>query len=82
MKRLALFTRALLAFSLIIGINAFANDRPGQGVKIQMIKTNEAGELFQTRLVMKALEQLGYDVLPRHSLGTLAFGLLQKRRRR
>ncbi|KXU38003.1 glycine/betaine ABC transporter substrate-binding protein [Ventosimonas gracilis] len=68
MKPCTLFTRALLAFSLIIGINAFANDRPGQGVKIQMIKTNEAGELFQTRLVMKALEQLGYDVLPHQEM--------------
>jgi len=43
-------------------------NKPGQGFKIQMIKTNEAGELFQTRLVMKALEQLGYEVLPHQEM--------------
>jgi len=68
MKLFNLLTRAALMFSLIISTSALANELPGRGTKIQMIKTNEAGELFQTRLVMKALEQLGYDVLPHQEM--------------
>jgi len=55
---------ACVAAALVLCLPAVADELPGKGVKIQMIKTNEAGELFQTLLVMKALEKLGYNVLP------------------
>jgi len=55
---------ACSAAALVLCTVALADELPGKGVKIQMIKTNEAGELFQTLLVMKALEKLGYNVLP------------------
>jgi glycine betaine/proline transport system substrate-binding protein len=41
-----------------------ANDLPGQGVQVQPLKSSIAEESFQTLLVVKALEQLGYQVLP------------------
>jgi glycine betaine/proline transport system substrate-binding protein len=37
---------------------------PGKGVKVQPLKSSIAEETFQTLLVMKALEKLGYDVQP------------------
>ena len=37
---------------------------PGQGVKVQPIKSSVAEESFQTLLVVKALQRLGYDVQP------------------
>ena len=44
--------------------SAHANDRPGQGVQVLPLKSSIAEETFQTLLVTKALEQLGYDVQP------------------
>jgi glycine betaine/proline transport system substrate-binding protein len=41
---------------------ALATDEPGEGVEVQPIKSSIAEETFQTLLVMKALEELGYDV--------------------
>jgi len=43
---------------------AFAVDKPGEGVEVQPLKSSIAEETFQTLLVMKALEELGYDVKP------------------
>ena len=43
---------------------AGAADLPGKGVKVQPLKSSIAEETFQTLLVMKALEKLGYDVQP------------------
>lgn len=37
---------------------------PGEGVKVQPLKSSIAEETFQTLLVMKALERLGYEVEP------------------
>ena len=37
---------------------------PGKGVTVQPLKSSIAEETFQTLLVMKALEKLGYDVKP------------------
>jgi glycine betaine/proline transport system substrate-binding protein len=37
-------------------------DQPGAGVEVQPLKSSIAEETFQTLLVMKALEELGYDV--------------------
>ncbi|NEV61297.1 glycine betaine/L-proline ABC transporter substrate-binding protein ProX [Thiorhodococcus minor] len=39
-----------------------AGDLPGEGVKAQPIKSSIAEETFQTLLVVKALEALGYEV--------------------
>ncbi len=41
-----------------------ASDQPGKGVKVLPLKSSIAEESFQTLLVMKALEKLGYDVQP------------------
>ncbi|HPE73375.1 MAG TPA: glycine betaine/L-proline ABC transporter substrate-binding protein ProX [Candidatus Competibacter sp.] len=41
-----------------------AADLPGKGVTVQPLKSSIAEETFQTLLVMKALERLGYDVKP------------------
>jgi len=38
--------------------------RPGHGVKVQPVKSAIPEETFQTLLVARALEQLGYDVQP------------------
>ena len=51
-------TLALTCFSVS------ANDLPGKGVKVYPLKSSIAEETFQTLLVVKALEQLGYDVQP------------------
>jgi len=41
-----------------------AADLPGKGITVQPLKSSIAEETFQTLLVMKALERLGYDVKP------------------
>lgn len=41
---------------------AQAADKPGDGVTVIPLKSSIAEETFQTMLVMKALEELGYDV--------------------
>ncbi len=41
-----------------------AADLPGKGISVQPLKSSIAEETFQTLLVMKALERLGYDVKP------------------
>lgn len=41
-----------------------ADDRPGEGVNVIPLKSSIAEETFQTVLVSKALEELGYDVEP------------------
>ncbi len=41
-----------------------AADLPDKGVTVQPLKSSIAEETFQTLLVMKALERLGYDVKP------------------
>ena len=60
------FTRPLLAAGLLtLGLGAQASaDLPGQGVKVQPLKSSLAEETFQTLLVNRALEKLGYDVQP------------------
>lgn len=55
----------LLASTLALTCwSAHANDLPGKGVKVYPLKSSLAEETFQTQLVMKALQQLGYDVQP------------------
>ncbi|MBO0902708.1 glycine betaine/L-proline ABC transporter substrate-binding protein ProX [Jiella sonneratiae] len=59
----ALAASAGIAAILATG-TAFAADQPGDGVTVVPLKSSLAGETFQTMLVMKALEELGYDVQP------------------
>lgn len=60
-------TAATMAVAMV-GTSAFAadaaGDLPGKGVAVQPLKSSIAEESFQTLLVMKALEKLGYDVKP------------------
>jgi ABC-type proline/glycine betaine transport system permease subunit/ABC-type proline/glycine betaine transport system substrate-binding protein len=45
-----------------------ANDLPGKGVTVLPLKSSLAEEAFQTLLVMRALEKLGYTVEPMKDL--------------
>ena len=53
---------ALLAATALAAGAAPGADQPGEGVEVQPIKSSIAEETFQTLLVMKALEELGYEV--------------------
>ncbi len=57
---------ALLALG--IATQALAGPLPGQGVTVQPLKSSLAEEAFQTLLVNRALEKLGYTVLPMKDL--------------
>lgn len=57
-----LFTTTLLASATSFAVNA--ESLPGEGVSVQPIQSTVAEETFQTLIVDKALEQLGYDVKP------------------
>jgi len=59
--RIALAAGLSLAMA---GAPARAADAPGDGVAVIPLKSSIAEETFQTLLVMKALEQLGYQVEP------------------
>jgi glycine betaine/proline transport system substrate-binding protein len=52
----------ILAGSLAAVGGAGAASLPGEGVTVQPLKSSIAEETFQTLLVMKALERLGYEV--------------------
>jgi glycine betaine/proline transport system substrate-binding protein len=43
---------------------ALANELPGKGVSVQPLQSTVAEETFQTLIVNRALETLGYDVKP------------------
>ena len=61
------FPRTLLCASLIglTAVSAQASDeQPGKGIRIQPLQSPIAEETFQTQLVVKALEKLGYQVQP------------------
>lgn len=61
------FARSLLAGGLLtlgLAAQASAATLPGEGVKVQPLKSSIAEETFQTLLVTKALQKLGYDVQP------------------
>lgn len=51
------------ALTLVCGVST-ALDLPGKGVQVQPLKSSIAEETFQTLLVMKALQKLGYEVEP------------------
>ncbi len=52
-----------LALTTLIGSqSAIAADLPGKGIAVQPVQSTISEETFQTLLVSKALEKLGYDV--------------------
>jgi len=61
-------TRALVIVMMFAFMGAAsqvsAADLPGKGITVQPLKSSIAEETFQTLLVMRALEKLGYDVKP------------------
>ncbi|WP_341501855.1 glycine betaine/L-proline ABC transporter substrate-binding protein ProX [Gallaecimonas sp. GXIMD4217] len=57
--RLTLFC---LLFTLLLPAKAVP--QPGQGIKVQPLQSSIAEERFQTLLVVRALEELGYEVAP------------------
>ena len=69
-KKTQLIARCLLAIAFATsGMTAQAgSDLPGTGVTVQPLKSSLAEEAFQTLLVMRALEQLGYTVEPMKDL--------------
>jgi len=58
--------RALLAAGLLAAGSAAATAQalPGKGIQVQPLQSSIAEETFQTLLVSRALEKLGYDVQP------------------
>jgi glycine betaine/proline transport system substrate-binding protein len=61
-KLKSVFKVGVLAGSLAAVGGASAASLPGEGVTVQPLKSSIAEETFQTLLVMKALERLGYEV--------------------
>lgn len=58
-------THVVAAMSIgLCGMAAQAQDLPGKGIKVHPLKSSLAEETFQTLLVMKGLEKLGYEVAP------------------
>jgi glycine betaine/proline transport system substrate-binding protein len=68
----------IAACALLLTANGNAASLPGEGVSVQPLKSSIAEETFQTLLVMKALERLGYDVQPikeiEYAAGHIAIG--------
>lgn len=68
---------AAMALTLSTAVHA-ADKLPGAGIKVQPLKSSIAEETFQTVLVDKALEKLGYDVQPikeiEYAAGHVAIG--------
>lgn len=57
--------KLILAAALLLAGPALADGhKPGKGVAVQPLKSSIAEETFQTVIVMKALEALGYDIEP------------------
>ncbi|MGB1321513.1 MAG: glycine betaine ABC transporter substrate-binding protein, partial [Vibrio gallaecicus] len=50
--------------ALTISSNVWAEKLPGEGVSIQPLQSTVAEETFQTLIVNRALEKLGYEVQP------------------
>lgn len=61
MKHLTLTTA--LALSLL-ATPLFANEKPGEGVTVRPVASPIAEELFQARIIYKALSDLGYAIEP------------------
>jgi len=50
--------------TLALSTNVWAEKLPGDGVTVQALQSTVAEETFQTLIVNRALEELGYDVKP------------------
>lgn len=61
---LRISTCGLALATAVLATGAHASDLPGQGRSVQPVQTSVSEETFQTLIVVKALEQLGYKVLP------------------
>ena len=66
-KQLRSLSWAVLVLFLVGGVVALAKptlaaDLPGKGITVQPGQDNVDGENFQTQIVIKALDRLGYDV--------------------
>ena len=60
----AVLTAGLLALGSPAAFAATDPALPGKGVRVQPLKSSIAEETFQTLLVMKGLQRLGYEVQP------------------
>ncbi|MET0210080.1 MAG: glycine betaine/L-proline ABC transporter substrate-binding protein ProX [Burkholderiaceae bacterium] len=59
---------AMGLMALTVGSAAHAEPLPGTGITVQPLKSSLAEEAFQTLLVSRAMEALGYTVLPMKDL--------------
>lgn len=50
------------AFATLVSTSAFAADLPGKGITVQPFQSTISEEAFQTLLVSRGLEKLGYTV--------------------
>ncbi|KAA9002475.1 glycine betaine/L-proline ABC transporter substrate-binding protein ProX [Affinibrenneria salicis] len=57
-----------LALTTLVSTQISAADLPGKGVSVQPVQSTLSEETFQTLLVSKALEKLGYDVQPQREV--------------
>ncbi|KAB2824065.1 glycine betaine/L-proline ABC transporter substrate-binding protein ProX [Aliivibrio finisterrensis] len=55
---------ASIVSTLALSSNVWAEKLPGEGVTVQALQSTVAEETFQTSIVNRALEELGYDVKP------------------
>lgn len=63
LKKLSAGAAIAVTGSMLMSGTAMADHHmPGKGVEVQPLKSSIAEETFQTVVVMKALEELGYDV--------------------
>ncbi len=63
LKKLSAGAAIAVTGSMLMSGTAMADHHmPGKGVEVQPLKSSIAEETFQTIVVMKALEELGYDV--------------------
>jgi len=53
-----------IAMSAIMSASAYAASLPGEGISVQPVQSTVAEETFQTLIVNKAMEALGYEVKP------------------
>ena len=53
-----------IAMSSIVSASAYAASLPGEGISVQPVQSTVAEETFQTLIVNKAMEALGYEVKP------------------
>lgn len=50
------------AFATLVSTGTYAADLPGKGITVQPVQSTISEESFQTQIVSRALEKLGYTV--------------------